>query len=72
MLEFYAQLRNTGRELPEKIDRYLSEMSDPETLADLIASTFISETARRQRLLEELDLNQRLRLLIQYLRDESA
>ncbi len=72
VLEFYAQLRNTGRELPEKIDRYLSEMSDPETLADLIASTFISETARRQKLLEELDLNQRLRLLIQYLRDESA
>ena len=72
VLEFYAQLRNTGRELPEKIDRYLSEMSDPETLADLIASTFISDTARRQKLLEELDLNQRLRLLIQYLRDESA
>ena len=72
VLEFYAQLRNTGRELPEKIDRYLSEMSDPETLADLIASTFVSDTARRQRLLEELDLNQRLRLLIQYLRDESA
>jgi Lon protease-like protein len=72
VLEFYAQLRNTGRELPEKIDRYLSEMSDPETLADLIASTFISDTARRQRLLEELDLNQRLRLLIRYLRDESA
>ena len=72
VLEFYAQLRNTGRELPEKIDRYLSEMSDPETLADLIASTFISDTVRRQRLLEELDLNQRLRLLIQYLRDESA
>ena len=29
VLELYAQLRNTGRELPEKIDRYLSEMSDP-------------------------------------------
>ncbi len=72
VLELYAQLRNTGRELPKKIDRYLSEMSDPETLADLIASTFISDTVRRQKLLEELDLNQRLRLLIQYLRDESA
>jgi Lon protease-like protein len=72
VLELYAQLRNTGRELPEKIDRYLSEMSDPETLADLIASTFISDTVRRQKLLEELDLNQRLRLLIQCLRDEIA
>jgi Lon protease-like protein len=72
VLEFYAQLKNNGRALPEKVDRYVSEMSDPEMLADLIASTFISDATRRQRLLEELDLNQRLRLLIQYLREESG
>ena len=71
-LELYGQLKESGRELPEKIDRYLSEMSDPEMLADLIASTFVSEAARRQQLLEELDLNQRLRLLIQFLREESG
>lgn len=72
VLEFYARLKTTGRDLPEKIDRYLSEMSDPEMLADLVAATFIDDPARRQKLLEELDLNQRLRLLIQYLRDENA
>jgi Lon protease-like protein len=72
VLEFYTRLKESGRELPEKIDRYLSEMNDPEMLADLIAATFISDAARRQQLLEELDLNQRLRLLIQYLREESA
>ncbi|HEX3817777.1 MAG TPA: LON peptidase substrate-binding domain-containing protein [Chthoniobacterales bacterium] len=72
VLEFYAHLKNSGRELPEKIDRYLSEMSDPEMLADLIASTFISDAVRRQQLLEELDLNARLRLLIQYLREEGG
>src|SRR5437867_3523746 len=36
VLEFYTQLKNSGRELPEKLDRYLSEMSDPEMLADLL------------------------------------
>ena len=72
VLEFYTRLKESGRELPEKIDRYLSEMSDPEMLADLIAATFITDPARRQQLLEELDLNQRLRLLIQFLREESA
>ncbi len=72
VLEFYAQLKSSGRELPETIDRYLSEMSDPELLADLIAATFIGDPTRRQRLLEELDLNQRLRLLIQFLREEDA
>ena len=72
VLEFYARLKESERELPEKIDRYLSEMSDPEMLADLIASTFISDPPRRQQLLEELDLNQRLRLLIQFLREEGG
>jgi Lon protease-like protein len=72
VLEYYSRLKESGRELPEKIDRYLSEMGDPEMLADLIASTFINDATRRQQLLEELDLNQRLRLLIQYLREESA
>ncbi len=72
VLEFYGRLRQIGRELPEKVDRYLNEMSDPELLADLIASTLISDAARRQQLLEELDLNQRLRLLIQYLREEGG
>ncbi len=72
VLEFYSGLKESGRELPEKIDRYLTDMNDPEMLADLIASTFISDAARRQELLEELDLNQRLRLLIQYLREEAG
>jgi hypothetical protein len=40
-------------------------------LADLMASTFVNDPLRRQRVLEELDLNQRLRLVIQYLREES-
>ncbi len=72
VLEFYAHLKESGRELPEKIDRYLSELSDPEMLADMIASTFVNDSARRQQLLEELDLNQRLRLLIQFLREENG
>jgi Lon protease-like protein len=72
VLEFYTRLKSSERALPEKIDRYLSEMSDPEMLADLIASTFIGDATRRQQLLEELDLNRRLRLLIQHLREENG
>jgi Lon protease-like protein len=72
VLEFYTRLKSSERALPEKIDRYLSEMSDPEMLADLIASTFLGDVTHRQQLLEELDLNQRLRLLIQYLSEENG
>jgi hypothetical protein len=41
-----------------------------EMLADLMASTFVNDPLRRQQVFEELVLNQRLRLLIQYLREE--
>ena len=41
-------------------------------LADLMAATFVSDPLRRQQLLEELSVSARLRLVIQYLREESG
>jgi Lon protease-like protein len=70
VIELYSKLKRAGRQLPEKVDKYLSHLSDMEMLADLMAATFINDPLRRQQLLEELSLNQRLRLLIQYLREE--
>lgn len=72
VLELYSKFKGAGRQLPAKVDRYLSDLADPEMLADLVASTFISDAMRRQRVLEELSVNQRLRLVIQYLREESG
>ena len=70
VVELYGNLKHDRRQLPAKLDRYLSELRDLEMLADLMASTFINDPLRRQRLLEESSLNQRLRFLIRYLRDE--
>jgi Lon protease-like protein len=70
VLELYASLKHDGRKLPMKVDRYLAELRDLEMLADLMASTFINDPLRRQRILEERSLNQRLRFLIRYLHDE--
>lgn len=70
VLELYNRFKSSGRQLPAKVDRYLSDLNDFEMLADLMASTFISDPLRKQKVLEELALNQRLRLVIQYLRDE--
>lgn len=70
VLELYSQLKRNGRRLPDKVDRYLSELNNVEMLADLVASTFLTDPLRRQRVLEEASLNQRLRLVITYLRDE--
>ena len=72
VLELYGRLKGSGRKLPAKVDRYLSDLGDPEMLADLVAATFISDPMRRQQVLEELSINQRLRLVIQYLREENG
>jgi Lon protease-like protein len=70
VLELYGNLKHNRRQLPAKLDRYLAEMRDLKMLADLMASTFVNDPLRRQRVLEERSLNQRLRFLIRYLRDE--
>jgi Lon protease-like protein len=72
VLELYEKFKRSGREFPTKIGRYLADLTDPTMLTDLMAATFVSDPLRRQQLLEEISLNQRLRLLIQYLREESG
>ena len=72
VLELYERFKGSGRQLPAKVDHYLSGLSDPEMLADLMAFTFISDPLRRQEVLEELSINQRLRLVIQYLGEETG
>ncbi|HVI82417.1 MAG TPA: LON peptidase substrate-binding domain-containing protein [Chthoniobacterales bacterium] len=70
VLELYRKLKRAGRQLPPKVDRYLAQLGDLEMLADLVASTFVEDPLRRQRMLEESSVNQRLRLLITFLQDE--
>jgi len=70
VIELYGSLKHDRRQLPAKLDRYLSELHDLGMLADLMASTFVNDPLRRQHLLEEPLINQRLRFLIGYLRDE--
>jgi Lon protease-like protein len=70
VLELYQKLKRAERQLPPKVDRHLAQLGDPEMLADLVASTFVNDPLRRQQMLEEPSVNQRLRLLITYLHDE--
>lgn len=72
VLALYDQFKGNGRQFPEKVDQYLADLRDPEMLADLMAATFISDPFRRQELLEQLSVQQRLRLVIRYLSEESG
>ncbi len=72
VLELYTRFKKLGRQLPAKVDRYLSDLSDLAMLADLMAATFVVDPLRRQQILQELDLNSRLRRVIQYLSEETG
>jgi Lon protease-like protein len=72
VLDLYEKFKRSGREFPARIDRYLADLTDPEMLGDLMAATFIGDPFRRQQLLEETSVNQRLRLLIKYLSEENG
>lgn len=72
VLDLYGKFKTSGRQFPAKVDQYLSNLEDPEMLADLMAATFLTDASRRQELLEELSVPQRLRLVIRYLREETG
>ena len=46
VIELYGSLKHDRRQLPAKLDRYLSELRDLEMLADLMASTFVNDPLR--------------------------
>ncbi len=55
-------------ELPKYFEDYLAQVDNPEVFSDVICSTLVSDAAQRQRLLQELDVPARLRLLLGNLR----
>lgn len=72
VLDYYDKFKGDGRPFPEKVDRFLSDLSQPEMLADLMSATFVTDPMRRQQLLEELSVTRRLRMVLQFLRDETG
>ena len=71
-LELCAQARANGAAVPEAFDQQLAKIDDPCVLCDVVAHTFLRDAARRQDVLEELRVGERLRLLIRHLSAEMA
>ena len=67
VMELCQQFKEGGAQLPGQLDTFLSHLTDPGLLADLVAHTFVADPVARQRLLEEVDVAARLRLLIRCL-----
>ena len=70
VLEICAHYRAQGFAIPDGLDRQLAEVSDPATLSDIVAHAFVRDAKRRQHILEQGDVAQRLRTLIHHLADE--
>jgi len=68
--EFCSSLNHQGVKFPSELEELLDHLDNPDVLSDVIASTLVSDAHRRQQLLEEFDLAQRIRLLLTSLEDE--
>jgi Lon protease-like protein len=67
VLEFCAHYRAKGTPIPEKLDEQLAKVEDPSVLCDIVTHTFVRDPHRRQQVLEENRVADRLRRLIENL-----
>lgn len=64
------RLPDHGITLPDNVDAFLTKMEDPSILADSVAHAFLRDPLRRQQLLEETNVHDRLIALSSHLRAE--
>ncbi len=67
VVEICGKLHEQGREMPAALVEKLRHLTNPELLADIVTQTFLREPMQQQRLLEEVSVSERMRLLIRYL-----
>lgn len=70
VLELCRQLKERGSEPSAQLENFLSHLSNPDMLTDLVGHTFVSNPFRRQQLLEESSIPARMRMLIRFLGEE--
>lgn len=70
LLELCGELRAHSDGIPEKLGEQLAKLTDPEMLGDVVAHTFLQDAYRRQQLLEEEEVGERLRALVRHLREQ--
>ncbi len=70
VLEFCAHYRAKGAEISDTLDQQLAKVEDPAILCDIVTHTFVRDPHRRQRVLEESRVADRLRTLIRHLGEE--
>lgn len=72
VLDLCGELRAKGISVPAGFDEQLAKVSNPELVGDIVAHTFLGDPARRQKILEQLDVAERLRCVLGFLRDDAG
>jgi len=68
LLEICRDLKETSNDLQGLLNKQLAQSPSPEIISDFVAQAFVSDPFHRQEILEELSVNDRLRMLIQCLK----
>ena len=72
VVELCARIEEIGVTLPPNLMEHLRQLESPEILSDVVSAAFVTEPFQRQQLLEAHEVCDRLRLLIQFLRNQAG
>ncbi len=72
VLEMIGAMHDAGEIQAEGIMKFLNEIRDYDALADIVTYSFIEDVESKQKILETLNLRQRLQKVIVALRKQSA
>ena len=72
VLEMIGNMHDSGQIQAEGILKFLNDITDYDALADIVTYSFIEDVARKQEILETLNLRQRLQKVIVSLRQQGA
>jgi Lon protease-like protein len=67
VLELCHAIKEKSSDLENLLNKQLAQTSDPEVISDFVAQAFVPDAMERQEILEELSVNERLRMLIEIL-----
>ncbi|HWB58951.1 MAG TPA: LON peptidase substrate-binding domain-containing protein [Chthoniobacteraceae bacterium] len=72
LLEICRAAKHKSGDLQVLLNPQSLHIASPETISDFVAQAFVADGATRQRIMEELEVCERLRMLIACLREEGA
>ncbi len=70
-LEFVHQYKENGVEMPEWMEDFLKNLSDRDTLVDMVSYGFVQSISEKQKILETLSLKERFQRLVYILKKQS-